>query len=281
VEADGATILAAAGARRNLASDFVSAAGAELRDRMRYNTGRARHATDNAAEWRERRTPAARGRPVLAPFPGFQPMHDVKRMVKRGFDRASKACRSDDPPNGRYKGWVEELAQHVEDGAPVLDLGCGCGLPATKLLAERYLVMGVDFSRTQIDRAERLVPDAQFVCNDVTALKFHANSFAAITAFYLVSHIPLEEQPMLFRKIALWLRPGGLLMCTVGHLACNETEDRWLGVRGATMAWNQVDDETYKTWMADAGFDVRDCRYIPELAHGGQSLVLAKLPGEA
>jgi ubiquinone/menaquinone biosynthesis C-methylase UbiE len=207
-------------------------------------------------------------------------MGEVKRLVKRGFERASKAYRSDDPPNGRYRAWVEELGELVEKGSPVLDLGCGCGLPATKLLAENYLVMGVDFSRAQIDRAERLVPEAQFVCNDVTALKFHANSFAAITAFYLISHIPLEEQPMLFRKIALWLRPGGLLMCTVGHLAHNDTEERWLGVRGATMAWNQVNDETYKTWMADAGFEVTACRFIPDLEHGGQSLVLAKLPGE-
>src|SRR5256885_10192658 len=94
-----------------------------------------------------------------------------KDIVRDGYDRVSYAYRddaghgpaADDPgqPAGRpdYDAWLAELRPVLRDGDPVLDLGCGCGLPATAILAERYSVTGVDLSPVQVSRARRLVPN--------------------------------------------------------------------------------------------------------------------------
>ena len=73
---------------------------------------------------------------------------EQKQIVRRGYDKLSFAYRADDTPDDYqdYAAWVSILAERLPGGSPVLDIGCGCGLPATKVLAERFDVTGVDFS---------------------------------------------------------------------------------------------------------------------------------------
>ena len=93
-----------------------------------------------------------------------------KEVVRQGYDKLSYAYRGDDTPDDHedYASWIGVLADRLPEHFPVLDIGCGCGLPATKLLAERFEVTGVDFSEVQIERARKLVPAAQFVCRDIS-----------------------------------------------------------------------------------------------------------------
>jgi len=90
-------------------------------------------------------------------------------LVRRGYDAISRAYRDDegranpesDEGTDRYEGWVDDLAKLIRPRARVLDLGCGAGVPATKLLTERnFDVLGVDISAVQIARARQLVPKA-------------------------------------------------------------------------------------------------------------------------
>ena len=111
-------------------------------------------------------------------------------LVRRGYDSISQAYRSDDghstlgrPDEGtdRYAGWIGALAERLTPGAKVLDLGCGAGVPATKLLADRdFDVLGIDISAVQIQRARRLVPSASFEQADVITWDHGAASIDAV-----------------------------------------------------------------------------------------------------
>src|SRR4051812_25942474 len=91
-------------------------------------------------------------------------------LVRRGYDAISIAYRDDDgrarsesERPGLYAAWIDELAPLLPPNARVLDLGCGAGVPATKLLAEKgFDVLGIDISAVQIERARRLVRGARF-----------------------------------------------------------------------------------------------------------------------
>jgi len=86
-------------------------------------------------------------------------------LVRRGYDAISHAYRDDagrsDPEQpgestDPYAGWVAELAALLRPRARVLDLGCGAGVPATKLLAARnFDVLGLDISAVQVAREFR------------------------------------------------------------------------------------------------------------------------------
>jgi SAM-dependent methyltransferase len=204
---------------------------------------------------------------------------EQKQIVRRGYDRLSYAYRGDDAPDDYkdYAAWVGLLVERLPRGSPVLDLGCGCGLPATKLLAERFDVTGVDFSEVQIDRARQLVPAARFVCGDIAEQRFAPNSYAAVVSFYAIIHMPLEEHPELFRRIAAWLRPSGYLLAIVGSEAWTGVDEAYLDVPGGTMCWSHPDEATTVRWIAEVGLHVHWTTFVPE-GDSGHALVFAQKP---
>ena len=204
---------------------------------------------------------------------------DPKEIVRRGYDAISYVYRADeeDASSQQYHGWLDELLPLIPAGAerqPILDLGCGCGIPVARRLAQAYRVTGVDLSPVQIERAQKLVPAAQFICQDMTTLTFAPQSFAVVVSFYAIIHVPLAEQPALLQKIAAWLAPGGLFMATLGSGDWTGTEDNWLD-GGATMYWSHTGEANYRAWLESAGFKIRWTRFIPEGA-GGHTLFLAE-----
>jgi SAM-dependent methyltransferase len=204
---------------------------------------------------------------------------DPKALVRRGYDLVSHAYRADDfsyEGSGyqRFLGWI---LPELRPGQDALDLGCGCGLPVARVLAERCNVIGVDISPVQVERARALVPSARFLCEDFAALTFDDGSFDAVTAFYSIIHLPLAEQPALFGRISRWLRPSGLLLCTVGWRPWTGTEESWRGVAGATMYWSHAGRETYRQWLSEADLSVEREGFLPE-GEGGHTVLLARKP---
>ena len=193
--------------------------------------------------------------------------------LRKNWERLRNRLRGDRlpvlPPQEGYDRWAasyednmnpvqtleaEALARLLPElhDRVVLDLGCGAGVPTTRQLAEHFTITGVDISKRQIDRARYNVPNATFMQADMAELEFPPDSFDAVTAFYSIIHLPRDEQPKLLQSIATWLRPGGLLMATMG---ANSTEvgfeEIWLGT---SMYWSHFDSETNKRLLEDAGF---------------------------
>jgi SAM-dependent methyltransferase len=97
-----------------------------------------------------------------------------------------------------------------------------------------------------------------------------AAAFDAVTSFYALIHVPLEDQQRLIARLATWLRPGGWAMLIVGSGRWRAVEDFF----GAPMFWDHADRDTYLQWLRDAGFEVVWYRFVPE-RDGGHVLVLA------
>lgn len=201
-------------------------------------------------------------------------------LVRRGYDAISLAYRSDDghahgssaEDVSRYAEWAAELAALLPDGARVLDLGCGAGVPGTGELAARGLrVAGADFSAVQVGRARRLVPAASFLRADMTELALAPGSLDAVVSFYALIHVPLDDQRALFPRIRGWLRPGGYLLAIVGTVRCRETGE----YLGAPMFWEHADAPAYRAWLAAAGLTPLWDRYVPE-GNSGHTLILAR-----
>jgi SAM-dependent methyltransferase len=189
---------------------------------------------------------------------------DVRDVVRRGYDALSDHYRSDDAGDGEYAPWLADLHRRLAVAAAVLDLGCGCGVPVARFLANAgHHVTGVDISDVQIERARRLTPAATFLRADATRINLPPASFDAVVCLYALIHMPLDDQPDLIARIATWLRPGGWLLATVGHDAWTGTEDNWLD-GPATMWWGHADADTYRSWLQRAGLTIISEDFVAE-----------------
>lgn len=202
---------------------------------------------------------------------------DPRTLVREGYDRASHAYRADDADleQSGYGHWLRRLAPRLADGARVLDLGCGCGVPATLEMSKRWRVTGVDISGVQIERARGLVPGATFLCADMTEVEFEPRSFEAIVAFYSIINVPVGDQPALFARIGSWLAPGGWFLGVVGRYPRTAIEPDFRGVKGVDMYWSHADLLDYRRWIAAAGLAIDEEGPQPPKSPSGYVVVIA------
>jgi cyclopropane fatty-acyl-phospholipid synthase-like methyltransferase len=189
--------------------------------------------------------------------------------VRRGYDaiaeRYAEWAASFESPAA---AWVEKLEGRLPERSRVLDLGCGGGGPATRALAARHELLGVDLSDRQLERARRLVPEARFLRADATEVAFEPERFDAVVSLFMFGHVPRAKQRPLLERIFAWLAPGGRLLVTLGTAAAaDEVEADWLG---APMFFASYDEEWNRRAVESAGFVLEEARVVPfeEPGHG-------------
>ncbi len=193
---------------------------------------------------------------------------DPKEIVARGYDAiALRYAEWSDASGWPTMRWLRDLLERLPDGSRVLELGCGRGVPATRELAKRHEVVGVDISSSQIALARHHVPEATFVHSDAMELDLPPESYDAVVSIYMFGHIPPDEQGELVRRIATWLTPGGWLLATMGadEDSPEMVEDDWLG---APMYFAGVGRERSLGWVESAGLDVVRADVVPQVEHG-------------
>jgi len=185
---------------------------------------------------------------------------DSKALVREGYNKmAEKYLKWTLEEETLRTMFLEKLLSHTDDAskAKVLELGCGAGIPSTKLLADRFQrVVANDISDAQIDLAKTNVPQANvtFVREDMTQLTFESESLSAVVAFYSIIHLPREEQPAMLKQIWTWLADGGFLLCNLGVTDDPGTmNEDWLGAR---MYWSSFNVETNIEQLEKAGFTI-------------------------
>lgn len=125
--------------------------------------------------------------------------------------------------------YVTRLAERLPAGSLVLELGCGPGDPATRMLSERHRVVGVELSRGQLEIARVKAPRAALVQADVTRLSVRPESVDAIASFFVLGHLPSAAHAPLLTSFGTWLKPGGVLVTTAPLSAGDGYVDEWLG----------------------------------------------------
>lgn len=181
---------------------------------------------------------------------------DPKRIVEAGYDAV--ADRYAEWSQNEIEGspaveYLEKLISMLPSEAAVIELGCGNGEPAARMLAPGRQYTGVDISAEQLRRAQELVPSGAFVKADYTKLLFPPLSTDAVVALYTLTHVPRAELAGLLARVACWLRPGGHLLATT---VSRESADGVYGWLGVPMFFSGMAAEASLNLIAEVGLEV-------------------------
>jgi SAM-dependent methyltransferase len=157
--------------------------------------------------------------------------------------------------------FVAKALRRAGGRGPVLDVGCGGGLFLGMLHERGISGVGFDLSSEAATLANRRhgIPA---VAGDLTASPFAPASFAVLTMFHVLEHVPDPQQYLL--EANRLLQPGGRLIIQVPNASC--WQFALLG-----RAWNGVDAPRHLTLFRDcdlekmiaaAGFDVQRRKYF-------------------
>ncbi|MFI1398693.1 class I SAM-dependent DNA methyltransferase [Streptomyces sp. NPDC020681] len=112
------------------------------------------------------------------------------------------------------------LAETLDRGSRVLDLGCGTGLPTARQLSDAgFEVTGVDLSGEMVRLAREYVPKATFHQIDIADLRpggpQDLGRFDAAVAFFSLLMLPRAEIPLALSTIHHLLVPDGLFVLSM------------------------------------------------------------------
>jgi SAM-dependent methyltransferase len=151
---------------------------------------------------------------------------DTRRYFSEGADRWLATAYDAGEHPARYPVGTHRvrlaLAAAIDRLAPdrgrLVDLGCGGGDLCLGAAALGFEVMGIDIAEGMIAQAEvrrRALPDAMgarlsFRVGDALQTELPGGTIDAVTALGLLEY--LDDDGPLFRSVARWLRPGGVLV---------------------------------------------------------------------
>ena len=185
-----------------------------------------------------------------------------KEIVRSGYNKIADLYLEARDRDSENVGLLTDLFELLAPGAKVLDAGCGAGIPITQKLAERYNVVGVDFSEAQIKLAKKNVSNAQFTCVDMTRLNFERESFDGICSYYAIIHIPRKEHERLLTSFYRMLKPGGVALLCLGAEDLEDDIDE--NYFGTSMYWSHYNDLTYVEMLKDIGYRIIWARRIAD-----------------
>jgi SAM-dependent methyltransferase len=135
----------------------------------------------------------------------------------------------------------------------VLDIGCGTGIPVTKILLDEGLaVYALDASPTMIKAFRENFPNVPVACESVERSPFFHRSFDGIIAVGLIFLLSEETQRVLISKMAAALNPGGRLLFSAPLYKVE-----WKDVM-TEQASRSLGAEQYRALMSASGLSIVD-----------------------
>jgi len=110
---------------------------------------------------------------------------------------------------------VRDWARTLPPGADVIDLGCGSGLPITKVLVSEGLnAYAIDASPSFVEAFRQNLPEVPVACESVEDSLFFNRKFDAVLAWGLMFLLQPDAQRSLIQRMSDILVPGGRLLFT-------------------------------------------------------------------
>ena len=152
---------------------------------------------------------------------------------------------------------LDRFAVRVKGTGLVCDLGCGPGHVARYLREHGTQVYGIDLSPELVERARRLNPGIEFHQGNMFALDAADATWAGITAFYSIIHVPRTDHVLVLSEMRRVLRPGGLLLLAF-HVGDGVVHFDELWGQSVSVDFHFFRTEEVADSLRSAGFDVEE-----------------------
>jgi trans-aconitate methyltransferase len=170
------------------------------------------------------------------------------------------------------KPWHDRFVACLTQGATVLDLGCGSGMPvAHNIVQHGRHVTGVDSSPTMISLCRNRMPEQEWIVSDMRAVAL-GRRFNGILGWDSFFFLRPDDQRKMFNVFAAHASPSAFLMFNTGP-RYGEAIGQY---RGGPLYHASLDSSEYEALLDRSGFKVVS-HQVEDHEAGGRTVWLAQL----
>lgn len=160
-------------------------------------------------------------------------------------------ARTRDPESGAAD--VEAFLHRLPPEARVLDLGCGDGVPVSRLLLRGGCrVEALDSSAEMIARFRQRFPGVPAALRQAQEATYPAGAFEGVVAWGVLFHLSAEDQRAVIATVSRWLASGGWFLFTSG----GEVGTREGEMAGVTFRYVSLGVDGYREALVHAGMSL-------------------------
>ena len=215
-------------------------------------------------------------------------MEPIRENIQSGYDKAAAAYAhqfiDEQATKPMDQVMLQRFADEVAGKGIVCDLGCGPGQVGAWLNEHCGVkdVIGVDLSANFIAEARKLHPQMKFHQGDMLSLDFPNDSWAGVTAFYCLIHIPHSQIVDALKEIKRVLKPGGVLLLTF-HIGSEILHVDQFFEQDVSMDFVMFQPDEMEGYLKQAGYDRIETTvrgpYAPEVEHQShRAYIFARKP---
>lgn len=200
------------------------------------------------------------------------PQHHLADQLPQIYERYAREW---DAERNRSKwhdqGWHDRFVNSLPEGATVLDLGCGSGMPvAHHLVQHGFRVTGVDTSPTLIALCRSRMPEQEWIVADMRVIALQCR-FEGILGWDSFFHLTSEDQRNMFAVFAAHAASSAFLMFNTGPQHGEAIGE----YRGEPLYHASLDAAEYQGLLDQFGFEVV-AHTVEDPTAGGRTVWLAQ-----
>ena len=179
-------------------------------------------------------------------------LNALERNTQAIYDRNATAFDAQRARVLYEQKWLDRFGSLLPTGGHILDLGCGAGEPIARYYIDHgYEVTGLDFSGAMLAIAKERFPNNEWILGDMRSFSLD-RQFDGIIGWNSFFHLSQDDQRATLGILVNHLRPGGVLMLTVGPEAGEVTGH----VNGELVYHASLSRIAYTSILNEYGVDV-------------------------
>lgn len=145
--------------------------------------------------------------------------------LQETYDAIAEKWHEEAKRSVNHRPGLDALLERLSPASRMLDIGCGTGLVADRLLRAGMEVVGIDISEGMLSIARRECPRGRFLRMDLTDVARLEGHFDAVCAAAVLLHRPRAELVASLMSFGVKLHTGGLLYVAVKEKRADRPEE--------------------------------------------------------
>lgn len=200
---------------------------------------------------------------------------EIEKEMTKTYNTIAEKYREEAKDDWKDKKYVDKFLSYLSTGASVLDIGCGTGELLEYYSDNGFVSAGIDVAEEMIRISKEKVPSAGVRNLSLYNMDKMGEKFDAISATFVLVHVPKEKINEVVEKVYERLNDGGVFFAQFTTSLQEGLQDEPLDNSCKYYAVNYSNDEICSV-LENHGFSVLDNITDEEINSNGVGVVIAR-----